>query len=242
MKFHYQLTEQFRSAEFVERGKKPDRDQILLIDPEESDRNVRSLYEELSAESWKIQLPPHDDYLEACEIIPLLEALKAKRKEEKIQTAKNDAIVKQRRIEREAEEDDRLKAKEEREKKDDEAKEVRTAEKISWIGKNGSAHLKKAIGKGFDCHRQYLTERAAIELPEFVFDWDDNALWSACACPTMAMLELLDTLPEECDARWLKRRHDHDDEYDYGCDEFDECEVIVCCKYLGSKYDLVRYL
>lgn len=241
MKFHYQLTEQFRSAEFIERGKKPNRDQTLFIDPEESDRDVRSLYEELSAESWKIQLPPQDEYLEAHEIIPLLESLKVKRKEEKIQTAKNDAIVKQRRIEREAEEDDRIKAKEEREKKDDEAKEARTAEKLKWIGENGSAHLKKASGKGFDCHRQYLTERAAIELPGFVFDWDDNALWSACACPTMAMLELLDTLPEECDARWLKQRHDYDDEYD-DCDECDECEVIVCCKYLGSKYDLIRYL
>ena len=238
MKFHYQLTEQFRSAEFVEKGETPDLDQVLYVDPKESDRDVRSLYTELSGDGRRLQLPLQDDYLEAHEIIPILEALKAKRKEEKIETAKNDAIIAQRRLDRDAEEKARYLAKEERERKDDEAKDARNTEKLRWIEENGSAHLKKAIGGGFDCHRQYLTERAEIEFPGFVFDWNDNALWGDCACPTMEALELLDILPDKCDVVWLKRRHD----YDYEYDDCDECEVIVFCKYLGSKYDLIKYL
>ena len=238
MKFHYQLSKKFRLTEFVERGETPDLDQVLYIDPKESDRDVRSLYTELSGDGRRLQLPPQDDYLEAHEIIPILEALKAKRKEEKIETAKNDAIIAQRRLDRDDEEKARHLAKEERERKEDEAKEARNTEKLRWIGENGSTHLKKAIGGGFDCHRQYLTERAAIEFPGFVFDWNNNALWSDCACPAMATLELLDVLPDKCDVVWLKRRHDDDDGYD----EYDECEVIVFRKYLGSKYDLIKYL
>lgn len=238
MKFHYQLSKQFRSTEFVKRGERPDLDQVLCLDPKFSDRDVRSLYEELSVGVWKIQLPQQDEYLEAHNLIPILEKLAVKRKEEKIETAKNDAIVAQRRLDRDAEEKARYLAKEEREKKEDEARDSRNTEKIRWIGENGSAHIKKAIEGGFDCHRQYLTERAAIELPGFVFDWNDNALWGDCACPTMATLELLDILPDECGVVWLKRRHDYEDEYD----DCDECEVIVYRKYLGSKYDLIKYL
>ena len=237
MKFHYQLSKQFRSTEFVERGETPDLDQVLYIDPKESDRDVRLLYTELSGDGRRLQLPPQDDYLEAHEIIPILEALKAKRKDERIETAKNDAIIAQRRLDRDAEEKARHLAKEEREKKEDEARDARNTEKLRWVELNGSAHLKKAIEGGFNCHRQYLEERAEIELPGFVFDWYDNALWSDCACPTMATLELLDILPDECDVRWLKRRHDYDDEYA----DCDESEIIVYCKYLGSKYDLIRY-
>ena len=238
MKFHYQLTEQFRSAEFVKTAIRPDLDQVILIDDKESDRKFRSLYEELAPGGRSITFPKQEGYLETINLLPKMILLKVQRYGESVKTAENDAIIAQRRLDRDAEDKARYLAKEEREKKEDEAKEARNTEKLRWIEENGSAHLKKAIGGGFDCHRQYLTERAEIEFPGFVFDWNDNALWGDCACPTMEALELLDILPDKCDVVWLKRRHD----YDYEYDDCDECEVIVFCKYLGSKYDLIKYL
>ena len=238
MKFHYQLTNQFRSAEFIERGDRPDLDQVISIDDKESDRDVRSLYEELATDSWKLQLPPQDKYLEAHEILPILEALKIKRKEDAVKAAENDAALKQRRMDRDAEENDRLKAKEEREDQESKKKELRAAEKMSWIEENGSAHLKKAA-VNYNCHRLYLSERGAIELPLFVFDWDDNAQWGECACPTMEALNFLEALPDECQIVWIKCRHDADSDYD---EDREDGEAIVYRNYLGSKYDLIRYL
>ena len=238
MKFHYQLTEQFRSAEFVETAIRPDLDQVITIEDKESTREFRSLYEELAPGGRSITFPKLDRCLKESDLFPMMAILKVQRQEELGKTAKNDAIVKQRRIEREAEEDDRLKAKEEREEQESKRKEIKAAEKMTWIEENGSDHLKKAA-VNYNCHRLYLSERGAIELPGFVADWDDNAQWGECACPTMEALNFLELLPDECQIVWIKCRHDADREYD---EEREEGEAIVYRSYLGSKYDLIRYL
>lgn len=243
MYFHYELTGPFRSRTFVETCVRPDKDQVTEIDVQGSDREVRSLYEFLAPGGQKIQLPDQDGYLEESDVLPLLRALKIERQEYLRKRIESDAEAESRRLKYAAEEKARCVAKEAREKQENKEKEARTAEKLNWIEANGSFHLKKAIGRVFDCHRQYLTERAAIELPGFEFDWNNKALWGTCACPTLKTLELLDTLPDECDIVWLKRRHDYDDDDGYDDNEGNgEGEVIVYRKYLKSKYDLIKYL
>lgn len=238
MYFHYELTEQFRSKGFVDNRFRPEKDQVISIEVEDSEREVRALYEDLAPGGQKIQLPDQDRYLEEGDVLPLLRALKIERQEERLKRIENNAAIENRRLERIAEDKARLVAKAEREEREEQEKQARFDEKMAWIQENGSTHLKRAAGRGSDCHRKYLTERAEIELPGFVFDWDDNALWGDCACPTTEALDLLDVLPDECDVVWLKRRHDFDGEYN---DE-KEGEAIVLRKYLKSKYDLIRYL
>ena len=238
MKFHYQLTDEFRSAIFVETAIRPDRDQVISIEDKESDRKFRSLYEELAPGGGSITFPKLDRYLKESDLFPMMAILKVQRQIEAVETAKNNAALKQRRIDREAEGKARLKAKEEREEHEAKKKELRDAEKMNWIEDNGSGHLKKAA-VNYNCHRLYLSERAAIDLPGFIFDWDDNARWGECACPTMEALNFLESLPDECQIVWIKCRHD--DDRDYG-EESEEGEAIVYRHYLGSKYDLIRYL
>lgn len=237
MDFHYELTRLFQSKGFVDNRFRPEKDQVVSIDVETSEREVRSLYEELAPRGEKIQLPDQDRYLEEGDVLPLLRALKIERQGERLKRIEANTILENRRLEHVAAESARLLARSEREEKEEQEKQAKFDEKMAWIQENGSPHLKRAAGRGSDCHRKYLTERAEIELPGFVFDWDDNALWGTCACPTEAAMDLLDVLPDECDVVWLKRRHDYNDSYDDG-----ECEVLVYMKYLGSKYDLINYM
>ena len=238
MYFHYELTGQFRSRRFIDECARPDKDQVVSIDVKTSDREVRELYEDLAPDGQKIRLPDQDRYLEECDVLPLLRALKIERQEERLKRIENNAAIENRRLERIAEDKARLVAKAEREEREEQEKQAKFDEKMAWVQENGSPYLKRVVGMGHDCHRQYLSERAAIELPGFAFDWDDNALWGDCACPTTEVLDLLDVLPDECDVVWLKRRHDFDGDYD---DE-KEGEAIVRRNYLKSKYDLIRYI
>lgn len=238
MYFHYELTGPFRSKGFVDNRFRPEKDQVISIDVETSDREVRALYEDLAPDGQKIQLPDQNGYLEERDILPLLRSLKIERQEDLRKRIENNAAIENKRLERIAEDKARLVAKAEREEREEQEKQARFDEKMAWVQENGSPYLKRVVGMGHDCHRQYLSERAAIELPGFAFDWDYKALWGDCACPTTEVLDLLDVLPDECEVVWLKRRHDFDGDYD---DE-KEGEAIVLRKYLKSKYDLIRYM
>jgi hypothetical protein len=46
-------------------------------------------------------------------------------------------------------------------------KEARNAQKLEWVAMHGSEHLKKVVERGYNAHRQYIEERAALELPGF---------------------------------------------------------------------------
>lgn len=116
-------------------------------------------------------------------------------------------------------------------------------EKRSWIENNGSDFLKRAcVEHGYDCQRRYVTERAALEVPGFVVDFDNNAEWRSRSCPSDAALTTLE-LSEDAGYRaevvWLTTPpHDKNDEPDYG---FEPGEAVAIRGYLG-KYDLVRKL
>lgn len=122
----------------------------------------------------------------------------------------------------------------------------RESEKAYWILDHGSEHLKRCIEAGYDCKRQYVVERAAMEAPGFTVDFDDKAAWDRRACPTAAALDAEDAARAlglgEPQIVWLKtpaqdRPPAHRSEWEE--DDFAACEAVVVRGYLG-KYDLVQ--
>jgi len=113
------------------------------------------------------------------------------------------------------------------------AQGAKEADRLSWIAEHGSAFLKKAVGAGYDCQRRYVGERAAIEHPTAIVDFDDNGEWKSRSCPSEEALDLALKLGGE--VVWLTRlSHGKDDD---GWD-FDPCQAVVVRKYLG-KYDVI---
>lgn len=119
-------------------------------------------------------------------------------------------------------------------------------EKEAWVVEHGSEQLQRGVERGYDCQRLYVIERAAIEAPDFVADFNEDAQWKTRSCPSMEGLDLA----EEADLLglgsveivWLTRpagnavpSSEYDD-YDY---DWEEREAVVIRKYLGQ-YDLVR--
>lgn len=110
--------------------------------------------------------------------------------------------------------------------------EVREAERTVWIAEHGSDFLRRATAAGYDCQRRYVTERAALEHPGAVVDFEDEAEWRSRSCPSEAALDLAERINGE--VVWLTsppRASRDDDAYDY--DRFEPCEA-VWVKFLGK--------
>ena len=120
-------------------------------------------------------------------------------------------------------------------------------EKATWIAEYGSDFLKRAVALDYDCQRCYVTERAALELPDFQVDFDDQSRWSSRSCPSPeALTEVEALIAKGYDAKvaWLTRGitdddDEDEDEYEEYEPEFEECEAIVIRGFCG-KYDLVK--
>ena len=116
-------------------------------------------------------------------------------------------------------------------------------EKLAWISEYGSDYLQRAVKLGYNCQRQYVTERAAKEFPGYALDFNNNATWKDRACPSMAALEEVERLIRQgydAEVVWLAepiQEPEYSDDDDYCC--FEPCETIVVRNYLG-KYDLVK--
>ena len=128
------------------------------------------------------------------------------------------------------------KEKEEERKAESAEKERLEKEKAEWIEANGSDHLQRAFKAGYNCHRIYVKERAAIEFPGFAVDFDDNVRWKSRSCPSGEALDLSEQYPES-QIVWVTRKHDND----YAPYEEEECEAVIIRWYLG-KYDLIHYV
>ena len=119
-------------------------------------------------------------------------------------------------------------------------KEEREREKKQWIDIYGSDYLKKATKLGYDCQRQYVTERAAREFPGFTVDFDNYAYWRSRSCPSEKALELVEDAQERGFATakvvWLIDPPYYWDSYEN--DRYAEREAVVIESYLG-KYTLV---
>jgi DNA segregation ATPase FtsK/SpoIIIE-like protein len=122
-------------------------------------------------------------------------------------------------------------------------KERLEKEKLDWIFKHGSEYLQRAVKLGYNCQRQYVTERAAKEFPGYALDFDNNANWKNRSCPSMAALDEVERLIQQgYDAKvvWLTEpAYEITDEEYYAEGPFEPCEAVAVIDYLG-KYDLVK--
>lgn len=122
-------------------------------------------------------------------------------------------------------------------------KEAREAEKLAWITTNGSDYLKDAVALGYNCQRQYITERATLEFPDFQVDFDGHAEWRVRACPSreaLAEVKALVVAGHNAKVVWLTNGTAEPEEPDYNYEGFEPCEAVVIRDYLG-KYDLIKF-
>lgn len=123
-------------------------------------------------------------------------------------------------------------------------KEKNEAERLAWIEMNGSEYLNKAVKLGYNCQRQYVTERALLEFPGFALDFNFRAEWQDRTCPSLQALEEVEKLIQQghkalvvwlCDTG-VEQETTEDDDY---INPFEPCEAIIVEDYLG-KYNLVK--
>lgn len=120
----------------------------------------------------------------------------------------------------------------------------RDAERRAWIEAHGSVYLKKCLAGGYDCQRRYVIERAALEHPGYVVDYNDAAEWKDRSGPSEAALDeaarvggLVVWLTAAPSAATGDDTDDEsEDEY-----EFAACEAVAIRAYLG-KYDLIKVM
>lgn len=113
----------------------------------------------------------------------------------------------------------------------------REAERREWALEHGSSRLRKCVEGGYDCQRLYAFERAAIEYPAYVLDFDDKARWKSRSGPSEAALDEARRVGGE--VVWLTRFPAPDGLDQDLYDEDEACEAVVIRQYLG-KYDLVK--
>lgn len=236
MKFKYDLTPNCCSEKFSETGIRPTPHRVIIVDPIKASRELREFYENFK-NCDEVQLASQDRELEESEILPLLRAADLQIKQTKIEE-----------VSRQAAREILFAQYEAKNSAEAEAQDARLAEKERWANEHGSEHLKRGIEAGHCCERLYITERAEIEFPEFIPDFDDIAIWGILSCPSLEALDILALVPNT-KIVWIKRRHDCEpDEYDYDSDEYypDDAgsnpgEAVLIRNYLGFKLDLIRY-
>ncbi len=108
------------------------------------------------------------------------------------------------------------------------------AHRAAWIMGHGSEFLRKAVDAGYNCQRRYVTERAALEHPGYVVDFDDAATWRSRSCPSESALIV--ALADGGTVVWLTRPVTVPGD-DYG--EVEPLEAVVITAYL-ERYTLVR--
>lgn len=117
------------------------------------------------------------------------------------------------------------------ERKDAIKKAQAEAERADWIEAHGSDHLKRACDAGHDCDRLYWKERAALEYPGFVLDYEKHADWKSRSCPTISALDRRDEILAahpgvKATIVWLTDEPRATKDYDY-YNEFERREAIV---------------
>lgn len=130
-----------------------------------------------------------------------------------------------------------------KEKKEEAVKEAAKKERANWIATHGSDYLRRATTLGYNCQRQYLTERAAHEYPSYVVDLGNHAEWVSRSCPSLEALEQVELLIAEgvnAEVVWLT--HPASEWEDYHEErEWQNHEAIVIKDYF-SKYTIVKDL
>ena len=241
MKFKYSLTPEYCSETFAATGDRPDSHRVIVVDPIEAGRELREFYEKFK-NCGEVNLASQNRELEESDILPILRAADLKIKQIKIEEREREARCEAVRLEDIAFRERLLEQREAKEAADAEAKEARTVEKKRWANEHGSERLTKGLAAGHYCQRLYIEERAEIEFPEFIPDFDANATWGISACPTLEALDLLVSVPN-AKIVWIKRRHDYEfDEFDSDDAVSDTGEALLIRNYLDLNVDLIRYM
>jgi hypothetical protein len=68
------------------------------------------------------------------------------------------------------------------------------AARTAWIAAHGSDYLKRATAAGHDCGRLYWIERAALEYPGYVLDYERNHEAKSRSCPSLKALDERDAI------------------------------------------------
>lgn len=134
--------------------------------------------------------------------------------------------------------DTRMKEIREKAKKEEEENKLkREQEKTDWILKHGSQYLKDCLELGQYAHKEYITERANLEFPDFQVDYDNSINWKDRYSPSQKAideLKRLRTITQDSNIIWLTDDGSND------CD-FESCEAIIIRRFLG-RYDLFKVL
>jgi hypothetical protein len=109
------------------------------------------------------------------------------------------------------------------------------AEKVAWVRANGSDHLRRCVEAGYDCQRLYVTERAALEHPGYLVDFDNRADWKSRACPSPDAMDEVESAGGDAQVVWLTEPPSGSDEED-----FDECEAVIIT--ILGRYRLVKII
>lgn len=130
--------------------------------------------------------------------------------------------------------------------------EMEDAKKAQWVTIHGSDHLKRACAAGYDCQRLYVVERAAVEAPGWIVDYNSTGRDNGRSCPSMEALIVENAsvaLAQQIGAtaptvRWLTDQPTNQpksgrQEWSEDDEMFEECEVVLMRKYLGE-YDLYK--
>ena len=116
------------------------------------------------------------------------------------------------------------------------------ADRIAWANANGTERLQEGLAAGHRCDRLYEIERAAVDYPKFIVDWEKNAKWKDAVCPTLAALRERKTLmaahpTAKIAIVWLIDQplaNKRDADYDY--EPFEERQAIVVDDPAYTKY------
>jgi hypothetical protein len=110
----------------------------------------------------------------------------------------------------------------------------READRSVWIAEHGSDYLKRATAQGYDCQRRYITERAELEHPGYMVDFDSRAAWKDRTCPSETALDLAEK--DHGSVVWLTDPPFPPYDPENG-ETWEPCEAVVI-DFLG--YDLIR--
>lgn len=114
-------------------------------------------------------------------------------------------------------------------------KQRKREEMADWIERYGDEQLQLAHANGYKCHRLYASQRAALEYPGFILDFNDKSTWNERVSPSLTALKQLGAYPNtNAEIVWITGLGDDEE----AIDEFECFEAIVISKYLG-KYDLI---
>lgn len=116
-------------------------------------------------------------------------------------------------------------------------KDAKQAEKQAWIMAHGSPHLQRATTAGYPCTRCYVQERAAVEHPGYVVDFEKTSEWKNRSCPSETALDEAER--SKGTVVWLTQRASSSIEDMDAADSEEPCEAVVVEEYLGA-YTLVH--